>query len=74
MDPGADPFVVNDAGITPWDISLSNGHSSSVMFASFALFEGLLCIKVKHTSIHMSIHVDLTLLFSLDLGFELFRT
>ena len=72
MDPGADPFVVNDAGITPWDISLSNGHSCSVMFASFALFEGLLCIKV---CMHRSARPLLSIaLFCLDLGFQSFRT
>lgn len=43
---GADPFVENARGSTPWDISLINGHTCSIEFANFAMFEGLCYVKV----------------------------
>lgn len=49
---GANPFFENDCGVTAWDISLLNRHSSSIEFSRFGTFEGLFYVKACPFSQH----------------------
>lgn len=50
VDVGADPFVENCQGVTPWDLSLLKGHACSIEFARCGMFEGLVYVKARTLS------------------------